>query len=219
MNKVRISFLCAIAPLLSACSLPIGDLVKDDPPTDGEKAKAAYQTYISHWEQMRFADMYKQLSSETKKKVTSEVFVSRYQNIYDGIEARNVKIERLFTGDVKPDETQEGANGWYVSWNPSLIFPGMQEGDKVRVYTIAPRRGDIVDRGGRRLATNRVVVDVGTLDQNNRFVRVATLTEDDVRLKQMAKQKGVVLRKRSGTTVDGCHHGRGRAWPWRQRLS
>jgi penicillin-binding protein len=37
----------------------------------------------------------------------------------------------------------------------------MQDGDKVRASTVPPKRGEIVDRAGRRLATIRVVVDVG----------------------------------------------------------
>ncbi|MFC5471121.1 penicillin-binding transpeptidase domain-containing protein [Cohnella suwonensis] len=43
---------------------------------------------------------------------------------------------------------------WFVEWMPSSIFPGMEEGDKVRVQTVASERGEIVDRNGVGLAVN-----------------------------------------------------------------
>ncbi|KAA0550430.1 penicillin-binding transpeptidase domain-containing protein [Bacillus sp. BGMRC 2118] len=65
--------------LLSACS-------------DKPKPEDRFAEYVSHWNKQDFDSMYEQLSASTKEKVTREEFSKRYQNIYSGIEAENVKI-------------------------------------------------------------------------------------------------------------------------------
>lgn len=119
------------------------------------------------------------------------MFIKRYQTIYEGIDAQEVKVEPVYNGEVTPSEDgkilfhyrvsmntfalpisftgkatmvkerQNDQIGWFVDWNPTFLFPDMQEGDKVLAYTLPPKRGEIVDRAGRRLATSRVVVDIG----------------------------------------------------------
>jgi penicillin-binding protein 3 len=50
---------------------------------------------------------------------------------------------------------------WLVQWEPSLIFPDMEEGDKVRVQTVDSARGEIVDKFGNGLAVNGNVPQLG----------------------------------------------------------
>ncbi|MCM3396690.1 penicillin-binding transpeptidase domain-containing protein [Oceanobacillus profundus] len=50
----------------------------------------------------------------------------------------------------KGDSEQE----WFVDWNPSLIFPSLEDGDKVGVQTLKASRGEIRDRNGSGVAIN-----------------------------------------------------------------
>lgn len=84
--------------------LPFWDYWKEGPKTDGEMAKAAFTAYTTNWKNQQFAHMYEQLSLDTKAKVTKDEFVSRYENIYGGIEAKPILVEPLYNGDVVPTE-------------------------------------------------------------------------------------------------------------------
>lgn len=50
---------------------------------------------------------------------------------------------------------------WLVAWGPSLIFPQLGEGDKVKVQTAKGARGEILDRKGNGLAINGSMPQVG----------------------------------------------------------
>ncbi|WP_126425721.1 penicillin-binding transpeptidase domain-containing protein [Brevibacillus marinus] len=154
-------------------------------------AEERFRMYLSNWEQMRFADMYDQLAEETRQQITKEQFVERYQKIYGAILARDLQITAAFPQEdaehaaerivvqylVKMDtfvgpltftdratikkESREGREDWFVVWKPAMILPGLQGDDKVRVETLQPTRGSIVDRNGRPLAAYRQVISVG----------------------------------------------------------
>ncbi|MCC3373278.1 penicillin-binding transpeptidase domain-containing protein [Cohnella sp. REN36] len=70
-------------------------------------------------------------------------------------EARLVRVE-MPTDDPKKTERQ-----WRIAWDPSLIFPRMAEGDKVRVQTSKGERGEILDRNGKELAVNGKALQLG----------------------------------------------------------
>ncbi|WP_339228045.1 penicillin-binding transpeptidase domain-containing protein [Oceanobacillus sp. FSL K6-2867] len=91
------------------------------------------------------------IDSNSKKKQQDKGFVS-YEY--------KVKME-TFVGPIefthqatltkeKGDSNQE----WFVDWNPSLIFPSLEDGDKVGVQTLKAARGEIRDRNGSGLAIN-----------------------------------------------------------------
>lgn len=191
MKKAWIWFWSVFVIILSGFGFLFWDMWKDGPKSEGEKAKTAFSTYTTKWKNQEFAGMYEQLSLKTKATITKEAFISRYQNIYKGIEATDMTVEPLFNGEVVPGEdgtisfhyrlkmetfvepisftgkailvkeTQNDKEDWYINWNPTFLFPEMQEGDKVRASTLQPKRGEILDRAGRKLATSRVVVDIG----------------------------------------------------------
>ncbi|RDY70492.1 penicillin-binding transpeptidase domain-containing protein [Halobacillus trueperi] len=58
-------------------------------------------------------------------------------------------------------EEGEESDRWAVQWNSSMIFPEMEEGDKVRAWTLDPERGEIFDANGSPLAVNGGVLNVG----------------------------------------------------------
>ena len=45
-------------------------------------------------------------------------------------------------------------NKYYLNWYSNLIFPGLEEEYKIRVYSTTGSRGEILDRNGNVLATN-----------------------------------------------------------------
>lgn len=70
-----------------------------------------------------------------------------------------------FDHQVKLVKTATADNGpkWKIAWEPSLLFPHMAEGDKVRVTTVKGERGEIVDRNGNGLAVNGSAPQVGII--------------------------------------------------------
>ena len=46
-------------------------------------------------------------------------------------------------------------------WHPSLILPGLDDGDKVNVQSLPSSRGEILDRNGHGLAINGTMEVIG----------------------------------------------------------
>lgn len=105
----------------------------------------------------------------TKSTMEKEDFLLRNKNIYEGIEARDIQITDIREdGDtvwyVTAMETQAGPvtfdntavfseeDGEYkLDWSSNLIFPNLNDDDKVRVKTLTGARGSILDRNGNML--------------------------------------------------------------------
>ncbi|MFB9750849.1 penicillin-binding transpeptidase domain-containing protein [Paenibacillus hodogayensis] len=69
-----------------------------------------------------------------------------------------------FDHQVKLLRVKEGKrNAWKVQWEPSLLFPNMSLGDKVRVQTTRGARGEILDRNGLGLAVNGTGIQIGII--------------------------------------------------------
>jgi len=66
--------------LLSAC-------------TEAPTAADRFSEYIKLWNEQRFSEMYDKLSSSSKKTITKDEFVSRYEGIYEGVSVKDLKIE------------------------------------------------------------------------------------------------------------------------------
>ncbi|GAB2552439.1 penicillin-binding transpeptidase domain-containing protein [Gracilibacillus alcaliphilus] len=158
---------------------------KEEDPTE------VFDAYLSNWKDGNFQAMYEQLSEEVKGNITEEAFIERYQNIYNGIEAANVKIistagqleqEKLkedvvtFPYKVEMDTIagpveyshqvtleQGDANVWLIKWNSSQIFPQLSEGEKVGVQTLKAERGELKDKNDQGLAINDEATVIGLI--------------------------------------------------------
>ncbi|MGE6578817.1 penicillin-binding transpeptidase domain-containing protein [Paenibacillus xylanexedens] len=62
-------------------------------------------------------------------------------------------------------ELEDGGKNWQINWQPSLILNDMVKGSKVRVRTLFPDRGDIVDRDGLPLATKGTMNEWGIVPE------------------------------------------------------
>ncbi|WP_273833554.1 penicillin-binding transpeptidase domain-containing protein [Guptibacillus sedimenti] len=70
--------------------------------SDQPSAVDAFDTYVKDWNKQEFSSMYKQLSPATKKSISEDEFVERYQSIYGDVE-----VEDLSVTFKKPEEEPE----------------------------------------------------------------------------------------------------------------
>ncbi len=137
-----------------------------------------YMAYIPNGE---YEKMYGIVDAETSGNVSLEDFVKRNEAIYEGIEIQSLEIsgveydeERMAVkyhsscetaaGNISFDNEAcfiKGEEGYWLSWNDGLIFPGLEKGDKVRVSAEQAERGSIFDRNGVLLAGKGVASSVG----------------------------------------------------------
>ena len=59
------------------------------------------------------------------------------------------------------DQTEGKSLSWRMVWHPSLILPGLDDGDKVNVQSLPSSRGEILDRNGHGLAINGTMEVIG----------------------------------------------------------
>ncbi|KKI92435.1 hypothetical protein WQ54_09240 [Bacillus sp. SA1-12] len=166
------------------------------------KQAEAFEQFSDLLSNQEYHKLYDLLSTESKEYITEEDFVTKYTNIYSGIQARDLKvvkneIERENKNNVIPFSVEmDTAAGqvnrsdyqlmlvkedgkWKVQWDESLIFPAMEKGDKVRVRTIKATRGSILDRNGYPLAKDGELKTVGinpaVFDKHNREEKIREL--------------------------------------------
>lgn len=152
-------------------------------------AAETLEAYTEALNQREYGTMYRLLDEESRRETDEETFTERNEKIYEGIEAENITVEILsegnenrtsgrttqsvtyqmtmdtLAGEVSFRQTavfhKDGREDYLLSWNDGLIFPNLQEEDKVRVETLNAQRGSIYDRNGILLAGQGVVSSVG----------------------------------------------------------
>ncbi|GGB42787.1 penicillin-binding transpeptidase domain-containing protein [Fictibacillus barbaricus] len=196
-NLYRVLLLAILClTVLTSCS---------EPP----KPKDAIKKYMILWEKQDFESMYDMLDSKSQKQIAKKDFIKRYKDIYGGIEAANLSLKSAekakqeedekakFAYSVKMDtlagpiqykhevnmklEEEGDSEAWKIEWNPSHIFPQMEEGDKISASTISPKRGAILDQKGDPLAFNGTAYEVSIVpkelpeDQSKTIVPLAKM--------------------------------------------
>lgn len=191
-NVIRAVLLVALTLVLAACdggkksgqSATATALPPTGTPPPQATAFEVAEAFLTAWHDGRYSDMYDLLSAGSKQAIARDRFVARHEGIRDEatIQGVNVEIRRpadpesgrvSFTavtntalwGDVRDDNIlplARGADGWRVEWAPSLIFSRLTGANLVRTIIDAPKRGAILDRGGRALAFTGSVPTIGT---------------------------------------------------------
>ena len=75
--------------------------------------------------------------------------------------AGRVQAEGSFELLKEEDQTEGKSLSWRMVWHPSLILPGLDDGDKVNVQSLPSSRGEILDRNGHGLAINGTMEVIG----------------------------------------------------------
>ncbi|MCF7757881.1 penicillin-binding transpeptidase domain-containing protein [Paenibacillus xylanexedens] len=75
------------------------------------------------------------------------------------------EVSETHTLKLVRHELEDGGKNWQINWQPSLLLNDMVKGSKVRVRTLFPDRGDIVDRDGLPLATKGTMNEWGIVPE------------------------------------------------------
>lgn len=185
-------YVVAVMLIVAGCSAPAPPPTPA-PPTEPpatatpvpRRPEDAASAFFAAWQQGQYSAMYDMLSAEAQAATPKDTFVRRYANIHDGVGELKLNAtasgpvssnnEVPFTvtrtlavfGDVSEDNTlplvQAATGEWKVAWNPGLIFKGLTATTTVRVTPDVPKRGRILDRTGKALADNGVILAVGVV--------------------------------------------------------
>lgn len=145
-----------------------------------KQAKNAAEEFTNQLAVQKYTQLGDQVTSKSLKDLgfTKKEMEEKYETIFNGLGVKNIKVSNL---NVTPGENSHSYqltydlnmqtslgklktqnykstiskedDAWKVDWLPALIFPGMVKDDKVRLLTDEAKRGDIVDRNQKKLAT------------------------------------------------------------------
>lgn len=184
MSKKKIIIISVVAIILVIIAVVIGIFfyISNQPKNNPEAVVSTYAQYVVD---QNYEEMYNLISENSKAQTSQEDYINRNKNIYEGIEIANfaINITSVEKGDnntVKVSynnsmDTMAGhiefANSmtlslddnkeYKINWSSNLIFPSLNNSDKVRVKTIEAERGSILDRNGEYLATNGTASQIG----------------------------------------------------------
>lgn len=143
--------------------------------------------YFSYLSNKDYEKMYDYLTEESKSTISKEDFVNRNKNIYNGIEASDIKVDINQVNEINNDKTQityttymntlagkinfsntvdflkNKEKKYYLNWSSKVIYPELESTDKVRVATVEPQRGQILDRNNNVLAGKGVASSIGVV--------------------------------------------------------
>ncbi|AIS61666.1 penicillin-binding transpeptidase domain-containing protein [Listeria ivanovii] len=155
---------------------------------DERDALAAAETFTSNLAKEKYDKLGNNVTTASLRKVevTAKEMEAKYQAVYGGIGAENIKVKnlksvyddntnkfnltyelemrtslgKLATQKYKTTISKQN-DDWKIDWKPALIFPGMVKTDKVRITEDSATRGQIVDRNGTPLATKGQFSEAG----------------------------------------------------------
>ena len=183
---------------------------------NNNKPEDILNEYISKINNEKYDEMYQLLDEESKQKISEEDFISRNKKIYQGIDMSNMKIEikniqksgskKTITYTTKMEAsggeltfdnkvTLSNENGYKINWSSNIIFPELEDTDKVRVSTTKPVRGRILDRNEEELAgegtASSIGIVPGKLSENkeediNKIAEILGTTADTINKKLQA---------------------------------
>ena len=166
--------------------------------SQGDKPEDVLKSYTSAINEKNYEKMYSMISKDSG--ISKEDFITRNKNVYEGIDAENITIE--INEDKQGDNLSfkttmdtsagqisftskalfEKEDGIYkLQWNSNMIFPNLNNEDKVRVTTAKGTRGSILDRNGTLLVGESDMYSVGfvpgKIDSTTREQDIAKVAE------------------------------------------
>lgn len=171
------------------------------------KPEAVLSEFVQYINEANYEGMYNLITEESKSKISQDDFEKRNKNIYDGIDMFDMKLEiktieeidssntkilygitmNTSCGEVSYSYTAEfikdSNKEFKLNWSSNMIFPNLNDDDKVKVSTTSAQRGSILDRYGEMLAGVGNVSSVGFVpgkmseNKENDIKQVAELLE------------------------------------------
>lgn len=145
------------------------------------KSSLCVKEYFSLLKDKNYEEMYELVSTELSK----DEFVNRVKNIYEGIEAENITVtvgansidkengltKVTYTNSmdtlagnlsfVNTVSVKEENQKYKIIWDSSVIYPDLDNDEKVRVSTTESTRGTIYDRNNIPIAKDGTAYQVG----------------------------------------------------------
>lgn len=163
-----------------------------------------WQKYISNINEGKYEENYEMLTEVSKQNISKEKYIERNKNIYEGIGMNNMQVEITSVEEQEETtkiryktnmETNAGnvefmytaellknkEKGYLIDWESNLIFPKLDDTDKVRIKNISAERGEIRDKNGVVLAGQGKVSSVGIVpskigeNKEEKIKQIATL--------------------------------------------
>ena len=183
-NKRTVLIVCAVIAavlVIAAAGVILWNMFRNR-----EKAEDTVKEYFAYLSEGKYDQMYALLDSESRSTYSEEDFISRNQNIYEGIGASDIRVDVPENEDSRREDTEvvtystsmdtsageidfdnqmtlkkNGEGEYRIDWDSTLIFPSLLEEYRVSVDTVQAQRGTIYDRLGNPLATQGTVSQVG----------------------------------------------------------
>lgn len=145
-----------------------------------EKPDQVLQDYFTKISEEKYEEAYEMLSESAKNKIAKDTFVKKNDSIYKGIDMTDLKTEitnvennekitynqKMNTSAGEISFTNEASvikedKKYKINWKNSLIYPDLNENDKIRVKTLKSERGNIYDRNNILLAGKGNISSIG----------------------------------------------------------
>ena len=164
---------------------------------------------MKYIEKKEYDAMYSMIETNSQNSLTKENFINRNSKIYEGMEVRNLKVDSVKLENHESKNVTVSYNtsfetiagkvsfrnkaiftdtedGYKMLWDDSLIFPELEETDKIQVSTMQAERGEITDRNGKVLAGKGIASSVGIVpgklkDRDDSFKKLAKLLNIDAK--------------------------------------
>ena len=164
----------------------------------GKSNEQVVKEYFGFLNDRNYKQMYQMLDQKTVYTPTQKYFVKKHKEIYDVIDAKNIQIKVLnekdniikyqismdtIAGKIKY-KNKIGIKDEKIQFNKELIFDEFSDKNKIKVTTIQPFRGYILDRNGKYLAKQGNGYSVGLvrgkLNGENDYSKIAEYLETDI---------------------------------------
>ena len=174
------------------------------------QAEKVVHSFIENLSKSKFDQLPALILSDSAERngYTNDQVAEKYQTIFSGIDAANIKSSKItlsddakdadykfsyqlslttslgeikdlkYSGTIKFEKDQPK-----IDWAPDLIFPDMAGQDKVSISVDEATRGEIVDRNKTPLAANGTLYQLGVIPG-----KLGTGDEKESRIKAIAKE-------------------------------
>ncbi len=201
-NKLIILMISILSIILNAVcvnALPFFNFTKK-----GMEPHDLLIKYMNCINESRFIEMYSMLDDESQKQVSVEDFISRNKNIYEGIKAENLTVNVTEVDKKNKDEiivkydtamdtiainiafSNEATfildkdKRYGLKWKSNLIFPQLDDGDRIKINALKAKRGNILDRNGEIIAGPGVASSIGIIPEKleeNKEINISEISK------------------------------------------